>query len=249
MRVVFAAVLLGSSLALAGVPVSLADLTALAAQQAWVELLEKAQDVPPASRTEAWRGLVRDAAVATLRGQAVLPAFTGAERADGLVGRFPFLGPDPAFTAARGDVVASDIERCLALPPDAPCWTAEGRYESSLTGAGALRAARAFVKAGAVKYRPMALFAAAVTAKDAPPCRDADLADAVVAALDLPPTHDAAKHATRVAFELCWSALAPRLKEALRSPTDARLANQCQPMRARRALTELQEDLCHDAER
>lgn len=238
-----------ATLALAGPPLTMADLRALATDAAWPELLARAQDVAPASRGAEWKAVVREAAVNSLKvTKAPQPPFADAERADALAARFPFLAGDADFDAARGDAVARGIGACLREDEAAKCWALERQYEEGLTGAAALKAARAFVANGSVKYRPMVLFAAAVTAKDSAVCADPELAAAVVASLDLPRDSAAAKSAMKVAFESCWTALAPALKESLRGASDSRLKNQCKPMRARKALSELQAALCSDVD-
>jgi hypothetical protein len=247
MRALVLAVGCTALLAFAGAPLTMAELKGLATDDAWPEVLARAQDVAPAGRTAEWKSLVRDAALKSLKPtKAVGHPFADAERADALAARFPFLATDADFDAARGDVVARGIDDCLHEGEGAKCWALEARYEKGLAGAAALKAAHAFVVFGSVKYRPMGLFAAAVTTKDAATCADSDLAVAVVAALDLPGEHEAAKSALKVAFEQCWTALAPALKTSLRGASDTRLKNICKPMRAKKALSELQDGLCSD---
>lgn len=231
-------------------PISVADLKALVADKAWLEVLDKAQDVAPAERTAEWKAAIRDAAVASLLASPVANAnsFAEAQRADALAARFQHLSTDPAFAAARSEAVARGIEACLGEAADASCWRLEAVYEKTLSGSGAARAARAFVKAGAVKYRPMVLFAAAMNSPDASVCTDPALAEAVLASLDLPSTHEAAKSAVKVGFEWCWAALAPQLKASLLGASDTRLSNVCKPLRLKKALTALQDAVCSDVE-
>lgn len=236
------------ALSVAAQPISIVDLKALAAAHAWHELLDKAEDVAPTERTSEWKTAVRDAAIASLQPDTAVHApFDEAKRADVLATRFRFLTTDPAFDSARGEVVALGIDACLHEADDAPCWQLEAAYEKTLTGLAAAHAAQAFVKAGAVKYRPMALFAAAITSKDRNLCTDSALADAVIASLDLPVTHEAAKNAVKVGTGWCWPALASKLKASMVGASNTRLSNLCKPLRSKKALSDLQAEVCADA--
>ena len=68
------------------------DLAALAQQQAWAELLEKAEAVAPAERDDRWRAHVGSAATAvTQAAKTTKEPFGPAEKADALAARFTFL--------------------------------------------------------------------------------------------------------------------------------------------------------------
>ncbi|WP_217440931.1 hypothetical protein [Myxococcus sp. CA056] len=229
-------------------PATLADLQALASQKAWAELLERAEDVPAATRTDSWRNLVTDAATAAV--EAATPTdeepFAAARKARTLGQRYAFLAKAAPYTAARDASAVKGLERCLAQ---------EGRdcvetYQQLAVGTGpesALKAAR-LVRQGRFAYVAMPLFALAVgERKDSGVCKDEALGETVLAALDLPVADARAAEAKKVVFERCWAALGAKLKAATVGGSAYFLENTCQPMRARKALTELQDDLCKDA--
>ncbi len=85
-------------------------------------------------------------------------------------------------------------------------------------------------------------------AKDAAACADPDVAEATLDGLDAASDSQSAKAARQIAFDWCYPALAGRLKTSMVGASTSRLENACGPMRERRALTPLQDDLCKDAE-
>lgn len=218
-----------------------ADLAALAQQKAWVELLEKAETVLPAERDDRWRGWVGAAAAEVARTAPV-------EKTDALAHRFTFLSAHAPFVAARDAAVVAALERCLAANDDL-CFRAFVSVEKTLAPAGSLAAGKVLRHGGFQPQRAMVLFARAVGTKDAPACKDADVAEAVLAALDASPGTETAAAARQVAFDWCFTALAPQLKESMRGAGAARLENACAPMRAKKALTPLQDELCRDVDR
>lgn len=225
-----------------------ADLPALAQQHAWAELLERAEATAPAERNDGWRALVASAATEVTRTARIAKdPFGPVEKADALSGRFTFLTGHAPFVAARDAAVVAGLQACFATG-DTDCFRLFARYEKTLAPAGSLAAGKALRRAGAFAHRPMVLFAKAVGAKDAAACGDADVAEAVDAGLDAPQGSETAAAARQVAFEWCFAALAPKLKESMRGAGSARLGNTCAAMRARKALTELQDDLCRDVD-
>ncbi|AGC47412.1 hypothetical protein MYSTI_06139 [Myxococcus stipitatus DSM 14675] len=228
---------------------TLEDLRALAAQKSWAELLERAEDLPPAKRSDTWRTLVTEAATAEVEA-ATAPddkdPFAVARKARALGQRYEFLAKAPGFSSARDARGLKELERCLESEKSGCVDT----YRELARDAGSetmLQAAR-LVKRSHFAYIAMPLFAAAVReGKAAGACKDEALAEAVLAALDLPSTDARAGDARKVGFEWCWSALGARLKAATVGASSYFLTNTCVPMRARKALTELQDDLCEDA--
>lgn len=85
----------------------LSELKALDPVDDAAEVLAHAREVAPSQRTEAWRGVVEQAAVATLKSMTVKDA-DSAERALAALeeqrGRFGFLGTSPGWLSARADV-------------------------------------------------------------------------------------------------------------------------------------------------
>ncbi|MBS1153839.1 MAG: hypothetical protein H6Q89_5537 [Myxococcaceae bacterium] len=229
-------------------PATFEDLKTLAAQQSYPELLERAEDVAPAARNDAWRELVATAATRVVQSTKIADdPFGQAARADALIERFSFLDKQPAFLAARDEAIVSGLRRCASANDEA-CFKLFGRYEKTLSPAGSLAAGKVLRRNGSFAYRPMVLFARAVGGKDAAACKDPDVADAVLAALDLPAESEGAKAGRQVGYEWCWAALQPKLKAAMIGASSMRLANACKPMREKKALTELQDELCKDVD-
>ena len=77
-------------------------------------------------------------------------------------------------------------------------------------------------------------------------CADAGLQESVLAALELPRDERRAKVGRTVAFETCSSAMAAPLKAAMVHASTYLLGNACESLRAKKALTELQDELCRD---
>ncbi len=248
MRVALIAATLLTTAAQAKEPATLATLEQLAAQHAWDELLERAEDIAPSNRDERWSTQVTAAATAVLTSGAGGVPFERVARADRLADRYRFLQSASGFITARDAAVATGAERCMSETGDAPCWKALKELEPTLSPAGAFSLASVLKKNGALPWRVMALFARGVTAKDAPTCRDAALQSATLGALELPEGDAAARDARAVAFDLCWAALQPKLRAAMVGASRSRLRNSCKALRARGALTDMQEALCRDEE-
>lgn len=236
-------------------PATLADLEVLASKGAFAEVLERAEDVAPSARSDAWKSMVTNAAAAVVKSAAVTKdAFAPALEADALAKRHPFLSEREAFTKARDGAVVSAAQRCFKegdgeLAPrgdkSEPCWKTLAAFEPTLSPSGSLDLGRALRKNGALPGRVTALYAKAA-AKDAGACKDADVQDVVVASLDSPVDGAAAIAARSVAFTTCWTAVQPKLKAAMVSASAYRLQNVCKPMWKKKALSALQEDLCQD---
>ncbi|MCE9672608.1 hypothetical protein LY474_32850 [Myxococcus stipitatus] len=227
---------------------TLEDLRALAVQKSWVELLERAEEIPPASRSDTWRALVTEAATAEVESATALDdkdPFATVRKARALGQRYAFLAKAPGFSSARDARGLKDLERCLKSERSG-CMDTYRELAGDASTETTLQAAR-LVKRGHFAYVAMPLFASAMRGgKETGACKDEELAEAVLAALDLPATDARAGDARKVAFDWCWPALGARLKAATVGASSYFLANTCQPMRTRNALTELQDDLCRD---
>ena len=233
-----------SGLALAKEPATQAELDALAARAAYAELLERAEDVPAGSRLDAWRAVVTKAAAAVVSHRSAGVPFADAAKAEALRERYRFLADQPSFIAARDDAVVAGAEACVKEAEEAPCWKTLGAFEKTLGAGGSLALGKLLQKSGFRAGRVLPVFARAVTSKDAPSCRDPDVQGATVDALEFPAV-DAATART-VAFELCWTAMMPKLRAAMVGASSARMQNACKAMREKKALTELQAELCTD---
>jgi hypothetical protein len=233
-------------LVLAKGPASLEDLELLERQQAHVELLERAEDVPTAARTDAWKDLVANAAIRAIQSTRIgIGPFEQAASADALLKRFTVLRQRPAFATAREETVLAGLRKCIGSKEVACLDTLA--WEKSLSPTASLAVGKSLRRNGAPAVRPIQLFSRAVGAKDAPACKDPDVAEAAIAALDSSGGSETARAGRQIAFEWCWSALQPKLREAMVGASSLRLMNACKPMRAKNALTELQAELCTEA--
>ncbi len=229
-------------------PATLGDLEVLLQKGAFAELLERAEDVAPASRTDAWKNLVTGAAVAVVKSTAVTKdPFAPALEADVLLKRHIFLAERQPFLAARDGAVLGAAQRCFKEADGEPCWKTLAVFEPTLTPPGSLDLGKALRRNGALPARVTSLYAKAA-AKDPAACKDADVQDVLVASLDGPVEGAPAVSARSVAFTVCWAALSPKLKAAMVGASSYRLRNACKPLREKKALTALQEDLCQDEE-
>ena len=227
-------------------PATLADLEVLAQKGAHAEVLERAEDVAPSARTDAWKALVTTSAVALVKSTAVTKdAFAPALEADVLMKRHTFLSEREPFQRARDGAVVAGAQRCFKDADGEPCWKTLAAFEPTLAPAGALDLGRALRKNGALPERVTVLFARAA-AKDPSACKDGDVQDVLVSSLDGPVDGAPATAARSVAFTACWVALQPKLKAAMVGASGYRLQNVCKPMREKKALSALQEDLCQD---
>lgn len=237
-----------SAVALAKPPATQAELDTLASNGAWDELLERAEEVPASSRAEPWKTVVASAAAArvTHRAQNAQEAFAGAIDADALKSRYRFLADREAFTTARDSAVIAGAARCMKDREDEACWKALGGFENTLSPAASFALGRLFKKNGWLPVRVMPLLEKGISGTDSAACKDAEVQEVTVAALDAPSDDASAVAARTVAFERCWVAMQPRLRAAMVGASSYRLRNACKPMRSKKALSELQLDLCAD---
>ncbi len=229
-------------------PATMADLKALGERKEYAQVLERAEELPAAVRTDAWRAMVATAAAGVLPlASAEKNVFAQVVQADALRKRFAFLDKSQSFVSARDEAAMAGLRRCLRTNDDA-CFRGFAAYELTLTPAGSLAAGKLLRRNGSPPVRAMPLFGRAVGAKDAPSCKDADVVASTAAALETPEENDAAKAARQVAFEWCWSSMQPGLKAAMAGASSMRLQNVCRPMRAKQALTPKQDEACRDSD-
>jgi hypothetical protein len=242
------AVLGVASVALADRTWTLDDLKALDASRGHAELLEHAEDVPPKARTDEWKAMVARASagvVASTHDTAKQP-FAGTERAVALSKRFPFLATDAGFQGAVETSAQASMKRCAQGDDD--CLEPVKPALPLMRSAGLVDLGKA-LRSGRRPTAPMMIFAQAIGATvDHPACRDAVVQEATVASLELPSDDDFAAAARKVAFDACWKAMEKPLKAAMVHANDALRKNVCGLMRAKKALTELQDDLCKELE-
>jgi hypothetical protein len=242
------AVLCAASVALADRTWTMDDLKALDASRSHAELLEHAEDVPPTARTDDWRAMVGRAAagvVASAHDTTKQP-FAGTERGVAASKRFPFLAKDPGFQGALEASALASMKRCAQ--GDGDCVEPVKPALPLLRAAGLVDLGKA-LGAGRRSTAPMTIFAQAIgSSVDHPACRDPVVQDATLASLELPSDDEFAAAARKVAFDACWKAMEKPLKAAMVHANDALRKNACAPMRAKKALTELQDDLCKELE-
>lgn len=86
------------------------DLQALRKDKFWKELLDNAKDIRPAERSEEWKGLVIEATkeyLPTLNNE--YNTFTILS----LIQQYPFLKENTDFVAASGNLIFSNVKKCL----------------------------------------------------------------------------------------------------------------------------------------
>lgn len=235
-------VLLGLGLPVwAGAPANMDDLQAMAASGAWSELLERAEDVPAAKRSPLWKELVASAATAVVQADD--------SRAAALASRYPFLTGNAAFAKTQGQAALTAFEKCLRVEREGRdvLLDCEGGFRKAAPNAKPellVQAAKVLRR----QFNPAAsvdLFAqAAAGSKDV--CTDPGLQESTLAALELPADAPRAKTGRTLAFETCWPALGAAVKSAMVHASTYLRANACGPLRAKKALTELQDELCRE---
>ncbi|MCC6337380.1 MAG: hypothetical protein IT380_25710 [Myxococcales bacterium] len=227
---------------------TLDDLKALDASRSYAELVEHAEDLPPKSRADEWKALVARAAAAVVSSTEDSPKqpFAGADRGVALSKRFQFLSADAGFQAAVEVSALSSMKKCA--PTGADCLALVMPAVPLHRPASLVELGKA-LRAGRRPTAPMTLFARAIgSTVDHPACREAAVQEATVASLEFKPDEELASAARKVAFDACWKAMEKPLKAALVHASDALRRNACAPMRAKKALTELQDELCKEVE-
>jgi len=226
---------------------TLADLEAAKKSGAYSEVLDRAENVPPAGRTDAWRAVVSEAAAVVIEEAKPQDTklFSVPEKAAALAARHRFLDKAQRFVAAREKAVQAALAACLASDA-ADCLVKLEPYSAALSPQAALDAAK-LVRKSYFAYAPMALVKQATSGQGAL-CKDEVAQEVTIAALGLPAGEPGAADARKVAFESCWAPMTPVLKKALVGASKYFLVNACKPMRAKKALSELQDDLCKDEE-
>lgn len=214
------------------------DLQAMAAQSSWDELLERAEDVPAAKRTDEWKALVTKAATAVVE--------RDDSRAAALSARYRFLAEAPGFAKVNTSASVAALEKCLGneklKDPLGECVTT---FKKSKPNADTSAAGARLIRKTWNPAAPLDLWSDAVTVnKDL--CKDAQLQESVMAGLELPKDEKRAVLAKTLAFDTCWSAMQGVVKPAMVHASTYLLANACAPLRAKKALTEIQAELCSD---
>jgi hypothetical protein len=231
--------------AFAAEPVTLDDVKTLASQGAYAELLEKAERVKPSERTAEWtRAVTRAAAEACDEKPATGNPLSQVECIGALAKRFAFLKADAAFQKRVETLVVEGVDDCKVRGFD-DCDLRVMRMSNQLKSETLMAAAKALIAGGYLKTAPMPLIADAVK-QNAALCADKTVSDVTLASLELPADSPRAQQAKSLAFGVCYAKLSAALKQAMVGPSDYLLKNACAGLKEKKALSELQADLCHD---
>ncbi|MCB9655666.1 MAG: hypothetical protein H6729_16200 [Deltaproteobacteria bacterium] len=229
----------------AGSTWTLENISAALKQHSYAEILDRALDVPAADRTEVWRSAVAEGAAGVI--EKMTPTekrpLSVVDRAAELVTRFNFIESDPAFVAARSKAILAALNQCWDTD-DQRCLRALEVHTKTLSGQAALDAAKVLQR-GSPAWSAAGFIKQAVDGTPAL-CKEALVGTVTVSALATPEDQSFAKDARRVAFELCWDALRPALKSGMVGASNTYLKNVCKSMRAKKALSELQDEICRD---
>jgi hypothetical protein len=172
------------------------DLAALERAKSWRELLEHAEDVPPAARDAAWKRMLEAAAIGLLAGET--DPRVAVFRVEELRKRFPTLQASRTFMSRRAQTGIDAFKRC---------------YEESWSGADCTEDLLAFVR-GDPAEPALAMQAGRLVIKNQFPyvaarffklavavgpvthalCADPDLQRATAAAIDGLPVGDAIRN-------------------------------------------------------
>lgn len=228
---------------------SMQDLQALERQSNWLELLQHANDIAPASRNDAWQGLVGRAARAYLAEVAQQEEpFIAFLTADGITRAFGFLRQDRAYMDERADVGIAGLRQCF-----------EQSYRVSACADGVEDFQRgdpenhklAFELATIMDQRSNnstapRLFQIAVQYGGVEYCQEESLQAAVVAGLSVP-VEEVLEPAKDLAFGTCYGELQEKLVEELAATHGGYYArHSCAALIEKQALSPFQTAWCQD---
>jgi hypothetical protein len=224
--------------AVKGKDFSIADLQALERKGAWEELLQHAEDVPPAQRSAAWEGLVTKAAIGYIESLATkTAAYEGVFTSQALLKRYPHLLKSQEFMAKRGDAAKIAAEQCLsnAYRGQRCIDMMKDFLKTSNTGAEVGFEFGKITRRNQNHYVAVPFFKWALDQKkDKAWCGDEDLKLAVVAGLGLPPEYEEAAGARHIAATACWESLREGVRKQLEeSPDGYYRDNACAVLRAK----------------
>jgi hypothetical protein len=232
------------------------DLEALEKQSSWQELLDHAQDIAPAQRSDRWSKLVEEAGTGVLVGlDTDKLTFSGLATADDLTRRFPLLKKSKTFMAKRADVGLRAFTRCFDATgednadADACAQRLAGFADGDPDNADLSRRAIALIEkhmhattasAFPIYYR---LIGAKKGAKD---CSNDGAKRAVVSALELDKSDARVAQAREVASKLCWDQMQNELVDAIGKPhaNPHYFENSCGFLVDKKALGNLQTNRC-----
>jgi hypothetical protein len=221
---------------------TLGDLKALVAQKAYEEAVEHLGDLVPSERTAEWLDVAATAAagfVAQLPAEQIVYGIEAVERA------YPQVLTSAKYTKQRGELGLRGYARLLDRAGGGGLEQAMRFLDGEPANAGlALGMGKVVVRAFSSKYAAAPFFGRAVAGKAPGACKDEDLKTALVSALGLPSDYDGAAAARAIA-DACWSEQKKTiLDEAAKADSGYVLANTCEILKAKKALTARQTRIC-----
>jgi hypothetical protein len=230
---------------------TLADLKALAKQQAWSELVDHLEDIPPASRDADWRDVAQQAGLGALTLAGHGGPGEGLSVSETLLDRYPVLKDSKDFMAKRATLGYAAFEQCFAkLKWAESCVAVLDRFvqtDPSNTDV-AFRLAK-LVPQQLHRWYAVPAFAVAIQKKDDARCKDPDVRVAVIAGLHLPADghEDIVKPSIELASNTCWSALRDAVQDGMADTANDYLKNTCPFMKTRISFSPLLTKRCEAA--
>jgi hypothetical protein len=241
------------STALGGEVYTMEDLTALADNESWSEILEHVEDIKPRERKQQWRELLEKAAIGhldALAGQK--KKYEGLGSAEQILTRFPILKKSKPYMDKRADVGLLAFEECFSNRWSGPqCVEQLREFVKADPGNDelAFKAGKVVTDVGKMWQAGPVFFVDAVADSKArgERCKDGDLSYSTLASFGAPPDYDSTKAAMKIAFEHCYDGLQPKLLEKLYEATGYEARNLCAGLTKRKAkLTTFQQAHCKD---
>jgi hypothetical protein len=225
---------------------TLGDLKTLVSQKAYEEAVEHLGDLPPSERNAEWLDVAATAAagfVGQLPVEQIVYGIEAVERA------YPQVLTSAKYTKGRGELGLKGYARFLDGAGGRGLEQAMRFLDGEPANGGlALGMGKVVLGAFSSKYAAAPFFKRAVAGK-APPsgvCKDEDLKTALVSALGLPSDYDGAAAARAIA-DACWSEQKKTIVEQFdeaRGGSGYVLANTCEILKAKKALTAKQTRIC-----
>ena len=230
---------------------SLADLRALAKQQAWLELVDHLDDVAPSGRDADWRSLVQQAGLGVLTMAGSGGPADGLAVGELLLARYPALAQSKDYMTKRAELGYAALEHCYDKRSWASTCTKRLRAFAAADPSNRELAFKLgkLVPAFADRAQAAPVFALALHTKDDARCKDADVRIAVVAGLgvDASSDPDLVSAAVQLASGTCAAALRDAVQTALGSDSKYILHNACPFMRSQLAAGSLLAKRCDNA--
>jgi hypothetical protein len=230
------------------------DLSALAENEGWAEILEHIEDVKPRDRKQPWKELLEKAAIGYLDTLAAQKKkYEGLGSAEQIITRFPSLKKSKAFMDKRADVGILAFEECFSNQWAGPQCVEQLREFVKADPSNdelAFKAGKVVTDVGKMWQAGPPFFVGAVSDPKAKKerCKDEDLAYSTLASFGVPPDYDNAKAAAKIAFEHCYDALQSKLLEKLHEAEGYEAQNLCAGFTKRKTkLTAFQTAFCKDA--